>query len=88
MDPRLGLREKALCRVVSSAHNMHFLSDLPSMGAGCDQAPHPCLAQRVSCRSGRSGAVLVKGRVRMWDKRVECLSMISGASQPIFFKIS
>ena len=36
----------------------------------------PCLAQRVSCGSGRSG--LVKGRVSMWDKRVErafCLSV-------------
>ena len=51
---------------------MQFSMDSPSISADCDRSPHSCLAQRVSCGSGRAG---------------QCLSSLTaGTSQPIFLK--
>ena len=57
------------------------------MAAYCSRAP-PLSCSEGVLRLGPVWAVLVTGRVRMWDKKVECLSMTAGASHPIFFKIS
>ena len=82
----LCLNSRIPCHVF--VYSMQFSLDLQSIGADCDQAP-PCLAQRVSCGSGRFGQCLSREEAHLWEQRAErfVCPWLLGTSQPIFFKL-